>query len=167
MTLSDLNEFVRFFLGDLSQETITDVNLNKIIQGVLDSGISENDCQEKYYSTKATLEWLIRYKTSKDEEEIGGLKRRKEKENGVEVEEEYQNQSTGESSWSKLLSDLVKDPNSIGCKPFPYNVNPNKNVIIGGADINGYEASLQSRNNFDQARYEYRSSGLSPWRPRR
>jgi len=169
MTVTELNEFVRFYLGGLSVGVLDDLTLNQIIQNVLDSGVATTDCQEKYYSTLETLRWLERRQLQEKGSSgaTGELVESKEKEGNVEITNKYSSSTTGDgTSWSTLIDNLVTDPTTIGCNPFPSTDGADTgNVIIGGADINGYERVYETRKARSAAAYSARLSGNYPWRP--
>ncbi|BAV80932.1 hypothetical protein [Vibrio phage RYC] len=156
MTVDELNTFVRFFLADISESIIPDATLNVIIQSVLDSGTATSDCQEKYYSVKATLEWLIRNQAKGSSGSVGSgaVKKRKERIGYREIEEEY---DTGTSSgtasgWDKILEDLLADPTILLCNPFPTTGGGDSGssgggVFIGGTGKDRFETSAPWRNN--------------------
>ena len=167
MTVAELNTFVRFYLGNLPTTTIDDTTLNFIIQMVLDSGVAENDCQEKYYSTLETLRWLDRKELQEKGSDgvTGALVSQREKEGGVEYENKYSTPShTDSTSWQALIDNLTNDTSSIGCTPFTLD-DVKSVVIIGGADVNGYERSYETRKSWSETSYNSKTSGNYPWRP--
>lgn len=165
MTLIELNSFVRYYLAGVSTDVISDEDLNYIIQMMLDSGIAENDCQEKFYATTQTLLWLDRKNSVKSAMSAGSgeVKSRKEKVGEVEVTESYE---TGEyastGGWLGLYNNLIADPTLIGCTPF-ITTGSGGSVIIGGADCDPYSNEYRSRDRRQKAAYD--SKPRSPWRP--
>ena len=167
-SINELNDFVRFWAGDLDQCTISDDSLNMIIDFVLQSGKAENDCQEKYYCTLETLRWLDRKYKAPSSSSAGGLKKRSEKVGEVSVSEEYLTgeESNGDSSWADLIQDLESNPSLIGCNPFPSQEGETLgHVVIGGGDINGYDEGYETKIRQSQSAYKYKNSGLFPWKP--
>lgn len=61
-TVADINDDVRFYLGNLPTSAISDEDLNKIIQMQVDKySLEDSDrCSVFYHSTVETLRWLIR-----------------------------------------------------------------------------------------------------------
>lgn len=164
MTVAELHEFIRFFLGNIGTDIISNESLDKIIQQVLDSGIATTPCQEKYYTTKAVLEWLIRGQAVSSSSGGGGaLKKRTEKDHNIEISEEYDTTAaTTRATWDSVLENLLADPDSIGCTVFPDSGGDSTKtgqVIIGGATENGYASAFKGRDKFGTAIYNRRTSG--------
>lgn len=124
MTVAELNEFVRFTLGGLSQSVIDDATLDKVIQNVLDANLANNDCQEKFYSVKQTLIYLDT-KTAAGSASTGasGALKSIEEEVGkrrIKKTWETSGDSGTAASWSNVLEDFLADPKSyLLCEPFP------------------------------------------------
>ncbi len=128
---------VRFFLGNLSASAISDTDLTTIIDDVCVI-YPTNDCDQLYYSTLATLRWLIRAEAggSSGSAGSGAVKKRVEKEGSVSVTEEYDVSATSTTAtgWDKVLESLIKSPNTIGCTVTTATTSTSSNtgiVIIG------------------------------------
>ena len=139
MTVQELNDFIRFYLGDIDETVIKDTNLNIIIQSVLTQGIAQNDCQEKYYSTKAVLEWLIRADAKGSSGSVGsGDVKLREEEIGkrrIRVEYDVGTSKGTNSSWSSVLEELIDNPTSLYCNPFPVTETDPENANTGAVRI--------------------------------
>lgn len=169
-SISEIEAYIRFWLGNLPTSSISSADMQVLIAMNIGKYGTDN-CKITYYSTLDVLRWLIRTEAQGSAGTGGGaLIKEREKEGDVEIERQYSTASTGETTgWDKVLEDLLASPNTIGCNPIDETVEgqASGSVIIGGADVNGYEGSLRTRNSFDEARYNYRYQELSPWRPRR
>ena len=108
---------VRFFMGGITEEDLPDSILSVIVENCIlkfeDSQIYTNDVV--YCSLLDSLKYLIRQSWAEDgSESTGGLKRRKEKEGGVEYENEYHADSSSTSSgWEKLYDYFISNPADI------------------------------------------------------
>jgi hypothetical protein len=129
-TTAELIPQVRFFLGNLSTTVISDADMTIIIDGVLVNHPDGTDCDQLYYSTVATLQWLIREEAGGSGGGSGEVSKRTEKEGNVTVTEEYEVTGTS-TGWDKVLSDLLATPNSIGCVVTPTVTEGGGFVIIG------------------------------------
>lgn len=144
MTVSELNDFVRFVLGGLSTTVLDDATLNQIIQNVLDSGLATTECQEKYYSVKQTLIYLDTKSAAGSAGTVGSgaVSKRKEQVGKRIVEVTFDTGTEGTaSSWSSVLDDFLADPQSyLLCNPFPSGTTNNSgSVIIGGVSQKQYD----------------------------
>lgn len=154
MANEEVLEFIRFWLGGLPTSTISDETIIYIIEQVRLAHVDITDCQLKYYSIVAVLEWLIR-KNYQDGGSTGGsgsVRRVKEVVGRKSREIEYQNNESGSSGYQSILDGLLNDPTSIGCDPFPSDGNAQGLVLIGGVDADAYQANLDNplvRNGFD------------------
>ena len=170
MTTEQLNNFIRFYLGGISTDVISDDNLNLIIQFVKGSGVAKNDCQEKYFATKATVEWLIRAaaKATSGQESSGAVRSREEKIGKRRIKVEYSTHSQSSNSfkpydWQEVLAQLVKDPKSLLCDPFPDISKSRKgNVIIGGTGKGRFDCGTPWRQNVNKVSLQaYRKDFVS------
>ncbi|MCP4986967.1 MAG: hypothetical protein GY928_13230 [Colwellia sp.] len=117
-TTPELIVDVRFFLGNLSTSAISDADLTTTIDKVCIT-YPTNACDQLYYSTLATLRWLIRKEAggSSGSAGSGAVKKRVEKEGNLSVTEEYDVSATSSTTtgWDKVLENLLKSPKTIGC----------------------------------------------------
>ncbi|AGH32190.1 hypothetical protein VPHG_00123 [Vibrio phage 11895-B1] len=157
MNTAALNVWVRLYLGEIDVTVISDEVLDTLIDTMLASGIAEDDCQEKYYSVKLTLEWLIR-KQAKDlatscGSGSGGVTKRVEQIGKRKIEVQFSDASDATSlvGWDKLYDDLISDPTLIGCNPFP-DAAANGGVIIG-VSKDPYEMSSPFRDHLNYPRF--------------
>lgn len=171
MTVAELNEFVRFTLGSLSQSVIDDVTLDKVIQNVLDAGLATTDCQEKFYSVKQTLIYLDTETAagSAGTGASGAVKKRVEEvgKRRVEIQWETSGDSGSAASWAKVLEDFLADPQSyLLCNPFPSTGSGSGgSVLIGNSGKGKYENAAPWRKSlvtptpktWDEALYPYRN----------
>lgn len=150
----EIASYIRFWLGDVSTSTISDDVLLIFVDNNITKYGDTELCKITYYSTIDTLSWLIRKQKMNDGAtgSAGAVTRRREKNGRQEIEVEYQDGETS-TGWENVLSDLKAFPDSIGCNPFS-DAEPSATcgmVVIGGADINGYEAGFRSNRSFDRA----------------
>lgn len=112
-----VKERVRFYLSGITEEDLPDLLLSVIIENCIlkyeDSQVYEDDVT--YCSLMESLKYLIKQSwLESGSESSGGLKRRKEKEGGVEYENEYHADSSGSSSgWEKLYDYYLKNPSDV------------------------------------------------------
>lgn len=138
MTISELNDLVRFTLGGLGVGVISDEDLNRIIQNVIDAGIASNDCQEKFYSVKQTLIFLDTKSAagSAGTGASGAIKSIEEESGKRKIKKTWD--TSGEAgkaaSWKDVLESFLENPSSyILCEPFPeVSSGATGSVIIGG-----------------------------------
>ena len=150
--------WLRFWLS-IDADVISDEDLQKILDSVQAVCPDATPCQIKYYFAKATLEHLIRAE-AKSQSGDGSVKKRREKVKNREIEVEFNTSTVGstETGWSKVLSDLVSDPNSVGCEPFPSTDGDNTGNVIIGVNTEKYTFSSPYRQNLNS--YSKKSS---PW----
>ncbi len=155
MTDAELIVWLRFWLS-LTDADISDADLLIILDGVKAQYPSATDCQLKYYFAVAVLEHFIRAssKGSAGSTGTGAIKKRREKRGNSEVELQYDVGTSGgtQASWDTILEDLKKNPNSIGCTPFP--ITPDEagaqgSVIIGGLGSGRFETNTPWRQNLN------------------
>ncbi|AUR93467.1 head completion adaptor [Vibrio phage 1.187.O._10N.286.49.F1] len=151
-------EWLRFWLS-IDTNVISDEDLQKILDSVQAAYPDATPCQIKYYFAKATLEHLIRAE-AKAQSGDGSVKKRREKVKNREIEVEFNTATVGstETGWSKVLADLVSDPNSVGCEPFPSTDVGNTGSIIIGVQNDKYTFSSPYRLNLNPY-----SKKKSPW----
>ena len=152
-------EWLRFWLS-LDESTISDEDLQRILDSVQESHPDATDCAIKYYFAKATLEHLIRA-DAQGQSGDGTIKKRREKIKNREIELEYNTDIVGKSStgWEKVLDDLISDPNSIGCEPFPStDEDKGSGAVIIGVTTDKYTFSSPYRQNLNMY-----SKKKSPW----
>ena len=115
----DISEYIRFWLGNIGENIITEVDLLRLIQMVIDRDDSFTGCDVTYYSTVEVLKFLIRVgeKGSSGTAGSGEIKSRKEKVGAVEVTTSYETSSAAAaaSGWDRVLEDLLNNSSSIGC----------------------------------------------------
>ena len=109
---------IRFFLGNLSTDDISDADMTIIIEKVVANNPEYTDCDVLYYSTVEVLRWLIRAQSAGDSGSVGSgaIKIQEEKEGDVRYKTEWYDSgtTTSQSGWSDILDDLLSSPNSIG-----------------------------------------------------
>ena len=169
MTDTEILAYVRFWLGNLPATIISDEDMLKLLQIVRLRYPQATDCQILYYLTVAVLEFLLRKDNQGSAGSVGTgeLKSRTEKEGDVTVTEQYDvGSSAGKvAGWEAILERLLEDPDSIGCPVFPAGTERRGTVIIGGAEMGGYDRVYDSVNRRDKAAYGNRAPSYSPWRP--
>jgi len=116
-------EYLRFWLGSAGDSVISDETLNYIIELTLAQNESASGCDIIFKSAISTLEWLIR----KSEQGSAGtsvgasgeLESFTEQVGEVTITKKFDVSGTTtsgkEAGWDRILSDLLADPNSIGC----------------------------------------------------
>lgn len=140
----EIEEYLRFWFGDLSEEEMSSVNMQRIIQMVIDRDPSYTGCQVVYYSAVEILKWLMR-EQSKEAGSSGTsgrvLKKKTEKVGAVTIAEEFSSDESSSSNplgWDKVLEDLESNPSSIGCVVFS-NADKANRVIFGGVSQKEYD----------------------------
>ena len=80
-TIADVNEEIRFLLGDLPLSSISDENLNRIIQKSVDRYSLEDEdfCIVTYESLLASLQWLVNKEQATSSTSGGQISQKKEK----------------------------------------------------------------------------------------
>ncbi|AUR89068.1 head completion adaptor [Vibrio phage 1.121.O._10N.286.46.C4] len=150
MTDLEFITWLRFFLGAIDENVITDTNLTIILDMVQAANPDATDCLIKFKFVVAVLEWLIRAEAKGSAGSVGNgeVKKRKEKKNGREIEVEYAVGTSGAvtSSWASVLEDIKADPDSIGCTPFPPATGGGSesgggSVLIGGNGTKVFETN--------------------------
>lgn len=171
-TIADVNEEIRFLLGDLSVSVISDENLNKIIQRSVDRHSLEDEdfCIVTYESILATLQWLINKEQANTSATGGELTKRKEKVGDVEIQLEYSESTSTESTgWENLLDNFKNDP-TIVCESLAYLAKSDLGyALFGGVSQKEYHRvkdNPDSRNGYD-VETEYRKSPYSCFSNRR
>jgi hypothetical protein len=168
-TIADVNEEIRFLLGDLPVSVISDENLNKIIQRSVDNYSLEDEdfCIVTYESLLSTLQWLINKEQASSTTEIT---RRREKVGDVEIQLEYSESAPNESTgWENLLDKFKNDP-AIVCESLAYLAKSDLGyALFGGVSQKEYQRvkdNPDSRNGYD-VETEYRKSPYSCFSNRR
>lgn len=137
--IQEINEYMRFWLGDVTQDVLSDDTLNYIIQLVIDKDPNYTGCDVLYYSAVDVLKWLVRKQETGTTVGTGEIKSRKEKVGQVDVSVTYDvgTNSSGRGGWESVLEDLLNNPFSIGCLITKDDVNTSK-VVIGGVSHKEY-----------------------------
>lgn len=167
-TIADVNEEIRFLLGDLPVSVISDENLNKIIQRSVDNHSLEDEyfCIVTYASILSTLQWLINKGQASSSTEIT---KRKEKVGDVEIQLEYSSPSTELTGWENLLEKFNSDPTLV-CESLAYLAKSDLGyALFGGVSQKEYHRvkdNPDSRNGYD-VETEYRKSPYSCFSNRR
>ena len=137
MDNSEIEVYIRFWLGNLSESDVTPEDFDKIIELTRVQYPTATDCQYLYYTTVNLLSWLIRQDSqgSSSSTVAGAVTKRKEKRNNTEIEVTYSDggESVTSASWETLLDDLESNPDSIGCIPFQASTSGTGSVIIGSS----------------------------------
>lgn len=142
--IAEINDYIRFWLGDLTESDISDTTLNRIIQQIIDNNPTYTGCDVVYYSTIEVLRRFIREAAKGSAGQAGDptVKATTEKTGNVSFTTEYHTSSNGEasSSWQAVLDDLLTDPDSIGC-PVTLDTVPSKIGIVtfGGVSQKEYD----------------------------
>ena len=112
-------EYIRFWLGNIGESVISEVDLLRLIQMVIDRDDSFTGCDVTYYSTVEVLKFLIRVGEKGTAGTVGSgeVKSKKEKVGAVEVTTSYETSGAAAtaSGWDRVLADLFSNPSSIGC----------------------------------------------------
>lgn len=139
--VQEINDYIRFWLGDIDESIISDETMNFIIQMVIDRDLNYTGCDVIYYSTIEILRWLVRKQETGTSAGSGEIKSRKEKVGDIDVETTYDVgiNSSGTGGWGSVLDDLLDNPNMIGCTITDTGEN-NKagKVIVGGVSHEEY-----------------------------
>ena len=138
--IEDINNYIRFWLGGVTEDTISNETLDFIIQMVIDRDPEYTGCDVVYYSTIEVLRWLGRKQDTGAGIGTGEITSTKEKVGEVEVTNTYNTggNSSGVSGWNGVLEDLLSDPNSIGCAITTSGNVKVSEVIIGGVSHKEY-----------------------------
>jgi len=169
--VEEIEEYLRFWFGDLTESQISSENMQKIIQLVIDRNPEYTGCQVVYYSAVEVLQWLIRQQSKGQAGSLGaGLSKKTEKVGDVSISQEYAfNDSSVTSGWDRVLEDLEEDPSSIGCIVFTDSKEDMGLVLLGGVSQKEYHRvkdNPDSRNGYD-VETEYRKSPYSCFSNRR
>lgn len=171
-TIADVNEEIRFLLGDLSVSVISDENLNKIIQRSVDNHSLEDEdfCVVTYESLLSTLQWLVNKEQATSSTAGGSISQKKEKVGDVEIQVSYTSSSSGEpSGWENLIEKFNNDPTLV-CESLAYLAKSDLGyALFGGVSQKEYDRvndNLDSRNGYD-VETEYRKSPYSCFSNRR
>ena len=154
---TEIATYIRFWLGNITTNVISESDLLSIINNTI-LIYPDSICKSTYFSTVEVLRWLIRSNSSDigSSDVSGGITKREEKNGNKSIKIEYQDTDNDIIGWEKTLEDLLEDPRSIGCDPFSDQDPKINNVIIGGADINGYQESFATKRRFNLASQENR-----------
>ena len=114
-----ISDYIRFWLGGLSESDVPQTVLSRIVQMVIDRDATYTECDVIYHSTIDLLGYLIRQgaKGNAGSAGSGAISSRREKVGNTDIEITYDVGTSGgvTSSWQSVLDDLKSDPNSIGC----------------------------------------------------
>jgi hypothetical protein len=149
----EIRTYIRQWLAEVSTSVLSDDVMDIFITNNISTYV-DNLCKITYYSTVDCLKWLIRKQAVAEGTSgaAGAATKRREKNSRREIEVEYS--SSGSSyGWQKILDDLFDNPSTIGCYPFSEASDDNLvcNVILGGADVNGYSAGFRTRDTFEKS----------------
>lgn len=138
-TVSDVNTSVRYFLGGIDEEVMTDEVMDYIINIYVDQYSLEDEdfCIVTYKSLIAVLRYLIRQEASDDGSTGSGeVTRRREKRGLQEVELQYDIQSStspnGKTTWQDILDDYLAHPEYVCASLINIDDAGKGIVIIGG-----------------------------------
>lgn len=155
-------DYIRFWLGDITDTTISDLNMATII--AMNVGkYGEDNCKIVYYSTVDILRWLIREsaKGQSGSTGSGAISKIRERAGKREKEVTYDvGTSSGSlAGWDKVLDDLLANPSTIGCNPVDSGTDgENTGSVIIGVNTEKYTFSSPYRQNLNP--YSKKSS---PW----
>lgn len=114
----EVKNSVKWYITGLSEENISDANLDiiiaKCIEKYEDSAVYE--CDVTYCAVMSTIDYLRRAVWVKDgDDNIGALKRHREKEGDVEEEMEWHSVSgdSSDNGWEKLYDYYLNNPSVI------------------------------------------------------
>lgn len=153
--IEEINTYIRFWLGDVDESVISDDTLNFIVQMVIDKDPNYTGCDVVYYSTTEVLRWLSRRQGTGADGGTGEITSTKEKVGDVEVTNTYDTggNTSGSSGWEGILSDLLSNPDSIGC--VVTNLKPKtSDVIIGGVshkEYNRVKGNLDAKSGWEMS----------------
>lgn len=138
VTVGEVIDDVRFWLGNLPTTVMSDADMSRIINGVMQT-TTHTDCDVLYYSTLEVLRWLSRQSEqgSAGSAGSGSLKKKTEQVGSLKVIEEWDvgTSSSSDAGYDKLLADLLAKPSLIGCPITTTTVTgtaASGSVIIGG-----------------------------------
>lgn len=135
--VTEIRDYIRFWLGDLSESYISDDAMNVFITMNIDK-YGDNLCKITFYSTIDILRWLIREgaKGSSGTGASGALKSIEEESGKRRIKKTYETSGEGavESGWQSVLDDLLENPSTIGCNPIDASTDSGAtgSVVIGG-----------------------------------
>lgn len=135
LDIDNIEERVRFLLGNPSEDIIS----SEVLQGIITNCINsigdedENYCEVVQCSLMETLRFLIRQAQIPTSSDGNTLKRRKEKRSNTEIEVEYQTVSSSDlsSGWEAMYEDYQLHPEWI-CEELAKDSNAKYIVTIGG-----------------------------------
>ena len=154
-SIVEIAEYIRFWLGNIGENIISEVDLLRFIQKVIDTDSEYTGCDVTYYSTVEVLRWLVRKQDTGTSIGSGEIVSRKDKIADVSVEVTYDtgtSSSDGYSGWSTVLNNLIKSPDIIGCAitPVEGNVDSGK-IVFGGvsqAEVDRVNSDPDSKNGY-------------------
>lgn len=140
-TVNSMRGDIRFFLGNLPTTTISDSDMDIIIQASVDRySLEDADyCIVKYEATVEILRWILRNQAGDNLD--GGVSRIREKIGKREKELEFSSDPKRAAGYQGVLDDLLADPTLIGCDPYADIADPDSQgkVIIGGVSQKQYD----------------------------
>lgn len=152
VTVGEVIDYDRFWLGNLSTAIISDDDLTRIINNIM-TDTTLSDCDVYYKSTVEILRNLIRRDAAGSAGSVGGgaLKKKTEEVGTLRITEEFDvGTSSGTANgWDKVLEDLLANPSTIGCAITATPVtgtSASGSVIIGGVSQAAHD---KARNNPD------------------
>lgn len=154
----EIRDYIRFWLGDLSDSYITDDAMNVFITMNIDK-YSDNLCKITFYSTIDILRWLIREGAKGSSGSVGSrpIKKRLEESKGRKIEVQYDVGVSGgtDAGWQSVLDDLLENPSTIGCNPIDASTDSGAtgSVVIGGVsqkEANRVNNDPDTRNGYNE-----------------
>lgn len=109
----DINSDVRFILGGLSTDDLSDTILTIIQEKCIDKYEDSQiyNCDVTYCTLLDSLKYLIREAwNSTGSETVGDTKKTSEKEGNVSYEDEYYESEDSSSGWQKLYDYFIENP---------------------------------------------------------
>ena len=129
-----ISEYIRWWLGGLSEGSLSTDDMIRIIELESNSNPSLNGCDLLYKSTLSVLKYLIRIRDNIQTGSSGGtsgtyIKSQEEKVGSATIKTSWGTLASGVtviSGFEQTLSDLQSNPDSIGCP-----------VTQGGTSVKG------------------------------
>lgn len=147
-------DWIRWWLGNLPERTISDTDIQTVIDFTTAQYPDATDCQYSYYSLVNLLNWLIREEASNSSTSTsaaGDVTMRRETRGSTTIEEEYSESTTttNVSDWDSILQDLIDSPNSVGCAVFTSESDTSSTAkgFIGGLGTQMFNTSSPWRKN--------------------
>lgn len=151
MTDQEILDYFRWWAGNVSESTISDEDLQKILDMTRNQYPNVDSCTTLYRFIVNVLLWLIREasKGSTSSTVAGAVTKIYEQRGGTTKYEEYSDggDTVTSASWSTMLEDLEDNPSSIGCSPTLSSSDGSTGSVIIGVSKDRFDTSTPWRQN--------------------